>query len=766
MKSIHIDLECHSSADLSKCGVYRYTEAEDFEILLFGCSVDGGPVCVIDLASGEVIPDDILHALEDDSVLKYAHNAAFERICLSRYLYGKTGVYLSPFSWRCTMVMAAYHGLPLSLEAAGSVLGLDKGKMTEGKELIRYFCVPCKPTKANGGRTRNLPHHAPDKWAVFKQYNARDVEVELSIQERLSKFPVPDFVWEEYRLDQEVNDRGVMIDRIFVEQALRFDALSRADLTAEMKEKTGLLNPNSVVQMKQWLSDNGLTVESLGKKDIAAILKTAPPGLQPVLHLRQQLARSSVKKYQAMQNAVCGDDRCRGMFQFYGANRSGRFCSKIVQLQNLVQNHLPDLDQARALVRDGNYDALAMLYDDIPDTLSQLIRTAFVPQPGCRFFVADFSAIEARVLSWLAGEQWRIDLFHDGGDIYCQSASHMFKVPVVKHGVNGELRQRGKIAELACIARDSPVLTDHGLVPIQCVTKDMRLWDGVEWVTHGGVVFKGTREVITYDGLTATPDHLVWVRERSEPVRLGTAVSEGLKLLITGKSDPSVSCPRYADVYDILDAGPRHRFTVSGHLVHNCGYGGGTGALKNMGAMEMGLSEEEMKDLVKAWRDANPHIVQFWHDVDDAAITAVRDLAETSVGDIRFSCHSKMLFITLPSGRSLAYVRPELGMSQYGGTAITYEGIGATKKWERLETRGAKIVENITQAISRDILCCALRNLSGYRIVMHVHDEVVIEAPCDADLKTICEIMSRSPPWAEGLELRADGYICDYYRKD
>ena len=646
MKTLSIDIETYSDIPLQKTGVYRYSESPNFEILLFGYSIDSGPVQVVDLACGEHIPKEVLAALEDDSVTKWAFNAAFERVCLSRYLGYPTGEYLDPESWHCSMVWAAMMGLPLSLEGVGAVLGLEKQKLTEGKELIKYFCQPCLPTKANGQRTRNRLFHAPDKWEAFKRYNARDVEAEMGIQQKLSKFPVPPQVWEEYDIDQEINDRGVRIDMELVEQAIEMDARSRQELTDAMKRMTALENPNSVQQMKQWLSDNGMETDSLGKKVVAELLKTAPPELAEVLTLRQQLAKSSVRKYQAMEKTVCSDSRARGMFMFYGANRTGRFSGRNIQLQNLPQNHLPDLAEARALVRSGDFDAVKLLYEDVPDTLSQLIRTAFIPRDGAQFLVADFSAIEARVIAWFAGETWRQEVFAKGGDIYCASASQMFKVPVEKHGVNGHLRQKGKIAELAL------------------------------------------------------------------------------------------------------------------------GYGGSVGALKAMGALEMGLTEEELPQLVDAWRQANPNIVKFWWAVDRAVMEAVRYKHTTSDYGLTFSCRSGMLFITLPSGRKLAYVKPKVGTNKFGGECITYEGIGSTKKWERLDSYGPKFVENIVQATARDILCYAMRTLRCCSIVMHIHDELVIEADPRVSLDEVCEQMGRTPPWAKGLLLRADGYATPFYKKD
>ena len=646
MQTLSIDLETYSDQPLAKTGVYRYVESPDFEILLFAYSVDGGSVQQIDLACGEKIPSEILSALEDETVTKWAFNANFERICLSRFLGYPTGDYLEPDSWKCSMVWAAYMGLPLSLEGVGAVLGLEKQKLTEGKDLIKYFCQPCAPTKSNGQRTRNLPEHAADKWLAFKRYNIRDVETEMSIQARLSKYPVPDSVWEEYHLDQEINDRGVGLDMELVRQAIQMDGRSRSELTQAMKELTSLDNPNSVQQMKQWLANNGVETDTLGKKAVAELLKTAPPQLQKVLILRQQLAKSSVKKYQAMETAVCADGRARGMFQFYGANRTGRWAGRIIQMQNLPQNHLDDLSEARGLVRAGNFDALEMLYEDVPDALSQLIRTAFVPQENRKFIVADFSAIEARVIAWLAGEKWRQDVFAEGKDIYCASASQMFGVPVEKHGVNGHLRQKGKIAELAL------------------------------------------------------------------------------------------------------------------------GYGGSVGALKAMGALEMGLQEDELPALVSAWRQANPKIVQFWWAVDRAVMDAVKNKTTMKTHGIIFSARNGMLFITLPSGRSLAYVKPKIGTNKFGGDCITYEGVGGTKKWERIDSYGPKFVENIVQATSRDILCYAMQTLHCCSIVMHIHDEAVIEADCRMSLQAVCDQMGQTPAWAGGLLLRADGYVCDFYQKD
>nr|DAS63597.1 MAG TPA: DNA polymerase I [Caudoviricetes sp.] len=650
MTHLSLDLETKSSVDIMKSGVYRYAEAEDFAILLFGYAVDSGAVQVIDVANGERIPQEILDALTDDKITKWAFNANFERVCLSRYLsdLGKRLDpahenhplsrdrirFLSPCSWRCTMVWTAYMGLPLSLAAVGSVLGLEGQKMTEGKALIRRFSVP--------------PFHEPagDKWELFKSYNRRDVEVEMAIQKRLSKYPVPQSVWDEYVLDQEINDRGIRLDMPLVENAVKMDATTKEKLTDRLKALTGLENPNSVVQMKEWLKAHGVETESLDKKSVTALLKIAHAPISNVLALRQQLAKSSVKKYQTMQNTVCSDDRARGMFQFYGANRTGRFSGRHIQLQNLPRNYLIDLECARALVRQGNYDALEMLYESVPDVLSQLTRTAFIPKEGRKFIVADFSAIEARVLSWLAKERWRMDVFADDGDIYCATASRMFHCNVVKHGENGHLRQYGKVAELSS------------------------------------------------------------------------------------------------------------------------GYGGSVGALKAFGALESGMKEEELKPLVDAWRSANPHIVDFWWAVDRAAKDCIKERSTKVTHGIRFIYQGGMMFIELPSSRRLSYVKPRIGENPFGGESITYMGLDLSKKWARIESYGPKLVENITQAISRDILCYAMQTLRNMEIVAHVHDELIIECDERVALSAVCVQMARTPPWADGLLLRADGFECNFYQKE
>lgn len=649
IRFLSVDIETFSSVDLGKSGVYRYAESEDFEILLFGYSVNGSPVRVVDLACGENLPEEIRKAISDPTVMKWAFNAQFERICLSRFLGMPTGEYLDPVSWHCTMIWSATLGLPMSLAGVGTVLGLEKQKLTEGKDLIRYFCVPCKATKVNGGRTRNLPEHDWTKWERFKSYNLRDVETEMEIQKKLSRFPVPENEWRNYCLDQKINDRGVALDMELAHRAVQCDNQYREFYLRQAREITGLENPNSVLQLRDWLWERGVELDSLSKNAVQDLLPDTDGDVRKVLSLRQELAKSSVKKYTAMENLVCRDSRGRGLIQFYGASRTGRYAGKLLQVQNLPQNHLPDLETARALVQSGNFDALEMLYDSVPNVLSELIRTAIVPKKGCRFIVSDFSAIEARVLSWFAGEQWRLDTFTQGGDIYCASASQMFGVPVEKHGINGELRQKGKQAELAC------------------------------------------------------------------------------------------------------------------------GYGGSVGAMKSMGAVRMGVKEEELQPLVDAWRQANPRIVQFWWEVDRAAKTCVKQHVPTQAGRLRFEYQSGILFIQLPSGRRLAYAKPRMGENRFGGEAITYEGVGTGRKWERLETYGAKCVENIVQGTARDLLALALLRLeqAGYPVVMHCHDEAICEVPIgQGSVEEVNRIMAVAPEWAEGLPLKADGFETEFYKKD
>ncbi len=655
MKDLVLDIETFSSVDLAKCGVYKYAASEDFEILLFAYSGDYGPVQVVDLASGESIPCEILDALQNPNIIKHAFNAAFERVCLSFWLAQRkilptdqNGIpaFLGAAGWHCDMVWCAYLSLPLSLEKAGAVLKVEQQKMKEGKDLIKYFCIPCKPTKTNGGRGRNLPGDDPEKWQLFKAYNKRDVETEIAIEKKISKVTIPHNIWKEYELDQQINDRGVLIDMDLVKAAMKLDEQSRDGLVKEMCSLTMLENPNSVVQLKGWLAEKGYEVESLGKKEVEKMLEDAPKEIAKVLGLRLQLAKSSIKKYQAMENYAGMDGRARGLFQFYGAQRTGRWAGRGIQLQNLKRNDLPDLAEARELVKSGNGEAVELLYDSIPDTLSQLVRTALISEPGKKFIVADFSAIEARVLSWLAGETWRMETFTSGGDIYCATASKMFHCNVVKHGENGELRQKGKQAELAC------------------------------------------------------------------------------------------------------------------------GYGGSVGAMKAMGALEMGMKEEELKPLVDAWRAANPKIVDFWWEVDEAIKECVRNKGEAEVEKIGFRYQSGMLFIDLPSGRSLVYVKPRIEENDFGGESITYMGVGANKKWERIESYGPKFVENIVQGIARDLLMEAMRRMAGMRIVAHVHDEVIIEADVDDSTEKICGWMAMVPDWADRLVLNADGYVCEFYMKD
>jgi DNA polymerase bacteriophage-type len=658
MKTLNIDLETYSSVDLTKGGVYKYCESPDFQVLLFGYSVDGGEVQVIDLANGEQIPATVLTALADDAVVKWAYNATFERICLSRHLGLQPGQYLDPASWRCSMVWAATLGLPLSLAAAGAVLGLAEQKLGEGKDLIRYFCTP-RSTGASGRHPANqgdlfqtvlpprrMPTEAPDKWARFKEYNARDVAVEMAIQARLAKFPVADAIWAEYHLDQAINDRGVLLDVPLVEAAIKVADRSRLVATERLLALTELQNPNSAQQMKGWLATQGINTDSLDKKAVAEMLTDETPEyLAEVLALRQLLAKSSVKKYEAMDTAACSDGRARGMAQFYGANRTGRWAGRLIQIQNLPQNHLPDLEPARALVAQGNFEALDMLYDSVPKVLSELIRTAFIPTPGRKFIVSDFSAIEARVIAWLAGETWRNQVFATHGKIYEASAAQMFRVPIAEVTKGSDLRAKAKIAELAL------------------------------------------------------------------------------------------------------------------------GYGGSVGALRAMGALDMSLKEPELQPLVNAWRNANPNIVKLWWAVGKAVVTAVRDGTTTETNGIKFAVQSGILFITLPSGRKLAYLKPRLTTNQYGSGAVTYEGVGATKKWERLESYGPKFVENIVQAIARDVLAEAMQRLSRFDIVMTVHDEIVIEAEPETTVAEICELMAITPSWAPGLLLRADGFKAKFYQK-
>ena len=655
---ITIDIETRSDKDISKCGVYAYTDTPYFDILLFAYSIDGQPVQVIDMANGEEIPENVLAALVDENVIKRAFNVNFERVCLSKYLRKNypqyfqsysidedtVGDFLNPESWHCSMIHARTLGLPSSLAEVGKVLGIEQQKMTEGKALVKFFCVPYDTV--DGVPQFHNPKDYPDKWEIFKAYNKRDVEAELEIDRKLSRFPVPDFIWQEFYLDQEINDRGILVDMQLADKAISLDAESKEELTVEMKRLTGVENPNSVYQLLDWLETQGYKSDSLGKTQVQELIKTAKEPVKSVLQMRLQLSKSSVKKYTAMKNTACSDNRARGMFSFYGASRTGRWAGRNVQLQNLPQNHLPDLTEARELVKYSSFEDIQMLYDDVPDTLSQLIRTAFIPRQGMKFIVADFSAIEARVIAWLAGEEWRMKAFANGEDIYCASASKMFGVPVVKHGENGHLRQKGKISELAC------------------------------------------------------------------------------------------------------------------------GFGGSVGAMKAMGADSLGLSDTELKQIVTDWREASPHITGLWWAVDRAVKKAVKEKTATKTHGLLFSYEAGFLFIRLPSGRRLAYAKPYIGKNKFGGESVTYMGINAQKKWDRLESYGPKFVENCVQGIARDLLMYSMQTLSQYFIVGHIHDEIIIECPKDTKLDEICQQMARTPDWAKGLLLRADGYECSFYKKD
>ena len=640
-----IDIETYSDVDLQKCGVYAYTDSPAFEILLFAYAFDDEDVSIVDVAQGESMPERVMEALTDDSIVKTAFNTAFERTCIAKN-YSLT---LPPVSWQCTAVQSAMLALPASLEGVGEVLAIRQKKLKEGKDLVRYFSMPCKPTKANGGRTRNMPEDAPEKWELFKSYCIRDVEAEREIRYKLRNYPIPDSEQLLYQMDQEINDRGILVDQVLVDHAVTCDTEYREQVTRRAYELSGLENPNSPAQIKEWLSDKGVEVESLSKKAVAGLIKETDGEVLEMLKLRLLMAKTSVKKYEAIKRSVCLDGRVHGLLQFYGANRTGRWAGRLVQVQNLPQNHLEDLSLARDLVKAGDYETLDLLFDSVPGVLSELIRTAFIPKPGCRFIVADFSAIEARVLAWLSGENWRIQTFIEGGDIYCASASKMFGVPVVKHGENGHLRQKGKISELAL------------------------------------------------------------------------------------------------------------------------GYGGSQGALTAMGAIDMGIPEEELPELVSQWRAANPHITKFWWDVDAASKKAVREKTRVDLGNVAFEYRSGILFITLPSGRKLSYVKPRLETNRFGRSAITYEGVGESKKWMRIETYGAKLTENIVQATARDLLAQAMLRLraAGYEIVMHVHDEAVVEVPeGTSSVEEVCRIMAEQPAWAKGLPLNADGYECAFYKKD
>lgn len=905
IKVLGIDIETFSSVDIASCGLYKYAESEDFTILLFAYACDDKPVQIVDFASGDELPERIFQALTDPKILKTAFNASFERICIGQYY----GVELPIEQWECTMVRSAMLGLPLSLAQVGKVLNLDDQKMSEGKALIKYFSCPCKPTKTNGGRVRNLPEHAPDKWGIFKQYCMRDVEVERTIRNKTKSFSIPESEKELYIYDQRINDRGVLVDMDFVKHAIRMDTLYKGRLNAEAAEISGLDNPNSVAQLKAWLEkETGNEIATLSKKDIPDLLKASDNDIVGrMLCIRQEMAKTSTKKYEAMEKAACADNRVRGLLQFYGANRTGRWAGRLVQVQNLPQNHIDDLDYARTLVKEGDLDMLEMMYGNVPDTLSQLIRTAFIAKPGCTFIVCDFSAIEARVIAWLAGEQWRLDVFRTHGKIYEATAALMYHVSPDEITKTDPRRQKGKIAELACVAEGQLVLTDFGFVPIEHVDTSMKVWDGFDFVEHGGVIYKGIKKVISYGGITATEDHLVWIEGKEGPIQFGESANSGShlqqsfpswenlwkcgnyksrkeiyqrlvaslcshkmyplrrhpmdilsesnaekicrmpKVLPTPKN-PEVArssiyrgkakmrksqrcklqklrgtwnqilfffgfrgrpmddselrssrshdgigqnrCERKlrarkpslgnastelykpAKVYDIINCGPRNRYTVNGVLVHNCGYQGGVGAMKSMGGEKMGLSEAEMQEIVTHWRKANPAIVKLWDKVQEAAIACIESKSTTTIGGgVDFYMRLGALMIYLPSGRVLSYPRPYIGENRFGAKSICYEGLNqTTKQWGKQETYGGKLVENIVQAIARDCLALTILRLEkhGYPIVFHVHDEVIIEARTDGSqtLEAVEEIFKQPIPWAEDLPLKGAGYITDYYLKD
>lgn len=957
MRTLGIDIETYSSVDLIKAGVYAYTSAPDFEILLFAYAFDDESIQIVDLARGEKLTAELLATLTDDSIIKTAYNANFERTCLSTYLKKP----LLSNAWRCTAVQSAMLGLPLHLAGVAKVLKLDEQKMGEGKALIRYFSIPCKPTKVNSGRTRNLPSHAPDKWTTFKDYCKRDVEVEQAIRKKLEKYPISDNEHALWVLDQQINDRGILVDTQLVHNAIQCDKRYRTGIFEEAKELTGLDNPNSVAQLKEWLLGNGVEVESLSKKAVSEMESNTDGEIQRLLQLRQEMAKTSIKKYNAIRRAICPDNHVRGLLQFYGANRTGRWAGRLIQIHNLPQNHLPDLELARDIVKDGDFDFLELMFESVPGVLSELIRTAFIAPKGHRLIVADFSAIEARVIAWLAGEKWVTDTFKGHGKIYEMTASRMFDVPfesIVKGNPEYEMRAKGKVATLACIAEGQLVLTDQGLVPIERVTLSHKVWDGVAFVKHDGVLYKGEREVISYAGLIATKDHLVWIEGQSKPVRFDYAAASGAHLVPSGNgrqaiwvgedyqsgktldkdleqlsnvnpmcklqgntvddhcqfnkgtiqrvskmfatkeapalARPKVNCGkttlhqpkrcrlrklrsarhtvqfpqcirgrtvdhrkfRFARqksgvrqnrqqwslrgrefalgnsceefgqsshnrfvglepsrmalckkcnykktfkgheqrtdycgsnrsrrnetqepaahsskvrVYDLLNVGKHNRFTVSNCLVHNCGYQGGVNALVAMGAIDMGLKEEELDGLVKAWRRANSNIVKYWYAVEDAAKKAVAKRQPSVVGKVKFHVESGILFITLPSGRKLSYIKPKMEINKFGREAISYEGIGENKQWCRMGTYGGRLVENIVQAIARDCLAVAMLRIdkAGYKIAMHVHDEVVITAPVGkGSLEDVCGIMGQPISWADGLPLRAAGFEAEFYKKD
>ena len=793
MKTIALDIETFSPEPITH-GVYKYAAHPEFKILLVAYSVDGGPVQLVDLDNGEHIPAAIIKALQDPGVENWAFNANFERVCLSRHLLNNAG-FLDPAGWRCSMIWSSALGLPTSLDAVGKALNLKLKKLTTGKDLIKFFCLPAESKTApqqtdallaldqlQNQTPRRTRARFPADWDAFRNYNIRDVETENELRAKLSVLPLPDQVWGEYETDQRINDHGVRIDLDFAKAAMRIDDAYRTQCLDEAQELTGLVNPNSPTQALTWLNNNGLGITDLRKDTVSDAIDEATGTVKRVLELRQELSRSSVKKYQAMLDTTSTDGRAHGLLQFYGAGRTGRWAGRKIQVQNLPRNYLTDLDDARRVVAEGDVDLVEVFYDSVPDTLSQLIRTAFIPRPGTRFIVADYSAIEARVLAWLAGEEETLQAFREGKDLYCVTASSMFGVPVEKHGPNAELRQKGKVATLACIAEGQLVLTDQGEIPIERVTTSHKVWDGSQWVHHDGVLYKGNQTVFTYQGLTATSDHLVWAvdpstgKPQEEPVAFGFAMMYRLQLVHSG-TKPEGEYPPIAlrvgkrPVYDIVNAGPRNRYTVSGKLVHNCGYQGGENALKAMGALRMGIPEGELKPIVDAWRQANPNIVNLWNNTNQAAINAIKHGGHTyPINPSGITCRvvSGMLTITLPSGRRLVYPAPRIGRNRFGQEAVTFKGVGENRRFVRGETYGGKLVENITQAVARDVLARALGLLEslGHTVVFHVHDEVVVEAPPETTVDEICRLLSVNPPWADGLPLAADGFECDYYQKD
>ncbi len=910
MNHLNIDIETYSSVDIKTSGAYKYAQSPDFEILLFAYSLNNSPVEIIDLVQGEKIPNEIIKLLNDPDCVKHAYNAAFEWWCLNQAGY-ETDIE----QWQCTMIQGLYCGYLAGLEQIGKALKLpqDKAKLTTGKALIKYFCVPCKSTKANGGRLRNLPHHEPEKWQIFKEYCVQDVVTEMEVLRYFEEVPVPEKEWDLWRFDILMNSEGVKIDRQMVNNALYIDEKVSNDLQEEAKKITGLSNPNSTAQLKPWLESQGLEIDNLQKGTVSELVGNTEGEVKRILEIRQELSKTSTKKYVAMREGAGSDDRVRGLLQFYGANRTGRYAGRLVQVQNLPRNYLETLDTARELVKSGDLDTLELFYGNVPDTLSQLIRTAFIPEAGKKFIVADFSAIEARVIAWLAGEEWRQSVFRTHGKIYEASASQMFGVPlekIVKGNKEYELRQKGKVAELACIAEGSLVLTDSGLVPIEKVKMWHKVWDGENFVKHKGVIYKGIKEVITYGGLEATEDHLIWVDGTDKPIRFGDAAASSAHLLQSGagreavriyknnkcgkkipkklaraknfrgvrklwknsvvlliqfnrwqnkwvskmftasentkmarskihssKTEmhkpkrwklPQLWWKRYRvqiqkyfrswfmddrklwtsgkrngtgsnrrgwslrtgkfkmgntsrklskskRVYDILECGPNNRFTVSDVLVHNCGYGGGVGALKAMGADKMGLSDEELQQIIHRWRASNKRIYDLWQQLGNAAAYVIENKEPVNVRGLILAYEYDFIYgldfmtIKLPSGRKLYYASPGTRLNSWNATVVTYKGVNqTTRKWETQESYGGKLTENVTQAIARDCLAESLLRVknAGFKTVMHIHDEIVAEVEKSVTVEEICDIMGQDIDWADGLLLKADGFESYYYKKD